>query len=165
MNTNSNQVENVKVEKLKMSHYAFYNDIIIDTAPEEVWSVLTDTKSYKDWAAMLVDIQGEIKNGAKNTFVFQLDPAKEKFTTIEHTITVVEGEEFYWAEKEPGGIRDNHHFKVEPADNGKTRFIQTDEIMKGLTWLMGGRLSKIYAQGYPAFNRSLKAEVERRFNK
>ena len=162
--TDTNQAENVKVEKLKASHYTFYTDIIINAAPEQVWSVLANTRSYKDWAAFLVDIQGEIKNGAKNTFVFQLDPAKEKFTTIEHTISVVGGEEFYWAEKGPGGIRDNHHFKVEAADDGKTRFIQTDEIMKGMTWLMGGWLSKSYKEGYPAFNRSLKAETERRYS-
>ncbi len=163
MNADPDQNETIKVEKLKLSHYRFYTDINIDATPEQVWSVLIDTNSYLEWASMLVDIQGEITHGAKNTFVFQLNPAKKKFTTIEHTISVVDKEEFYWAEKGPGGIRDNHHFKVEPTADGKTRFIQSDEIMNGLTWLMGGSLSKIYAEGYPAFNRSLKNEVERRF--
>ena len=155
--------ENVKVEKLSASHRTIYTDIIIDATPEQVWSVLTDTASYKNWAAFLVDIQGEIKDGAKITAVFQTNPKKEKHTTIEHTISVTDGKEFFWAEKGPGGIKDNHHFKVESTGDGKTKFIQSDEIMKGITWLMGGNLSKMYAEGYQAFNRNLKAEVMRRF--
>ncbi len=156
--------ENIKVEKLSASHRTIYTDIIIDATPQQVWSVLTDTASYKEWAAFLVAIQGEIKDGEKITAVFQTNPKKEKRTTIEHTISVIDGKEFYWAEKGPGGIRDNHHFRVEPTKDGKTRFVQSDEIMKGITWLMGGNLSKMYAEGYTAFNRKLKAEVEQRFN-
>ena len=160
-----NYNETVKVEKINHSHRKIYTDIIIDATPEQVWSVLTDTQSYKNWAAFLVDIQGEINDGEKITAAFQTNPKKDKLTTIEHTISVTEGKEFFWSEKGPGGIKDNHHFKVEPSDNGKTKFIQSDEIMKGVTWLMGGNLSKMYADGYQAFNRKLKAEVEKRFTK
>ena len=155
--------ENVKVEKISASHRTIYTDILIDATPEQVWSVLTDTSSYKNWAAFLIDIQGEIKDGKKITAVFQTNPKKQKLNTIEHTISVNEGKEFYWAEKGPGGIRDNHHFKVESEGIGKTRFVQSDEIMKGITWLAGGNLSKMYAEGYQAFNRKLKTEVERRY--
>jgi len=155
--------ENVKVEKLSVSHRTIYTDIHINATPEQVWSVLTDTASYKDWAAFLVDIQGEIEDGGKITVVFQINPKKKKLTVIEHTISVDEGKEFFWAEKGPGGIKDNHHFKVESMDDGRTRFIQSDEIMKGITWLAGGNLSKMYAEGYQAFNRNLKTEVARRF--
>ncbi len=156
-------LENVKVERISASHRRIYTDILINATPAQVWSVLTDTASYQHWAAFLVDIQGKIKDGEKITAVFQTNPKKEKLTTIEHTITVTEGSAFYWAEKGPGGIKDNHHFVVEPTGDGKTRFIQSDEIMKGITWLVGGNLSKMYANGYQAFNRMLKTEVERRF--
>lgn len=161
--TNSNN-ENVKVEKLSTSHRTIYTDILIDATPEQVWSVLTDTASYKNWAAFLIDIQGEIKDGGKITAVFQTNPEKKKLNTIEHIIAVEEGKEFYWTEKGPGGITDNHHFKVESAENGKTRFVHSDELKGGMTWLMGGTLTKLYEKGYQTFNRNLKAEVERRFN-
>ena len=111
----------------------------------------------------MVGIGGDIKDGSAIDVSFQLNPDKEKLTEISHKITVVEGKEFYWAEKGPGGIWDNHHFKVEPIDGNKTRFTQSDEIMKGLTWLLGGKLSKMYVEGYQAFNRSLKEEVGHRF--
>ncbi|MCR9253814.1 MAG: SRPBCC domain-containing protein [bacterium] len=155
--------ENLIAEKIKASHRAIYTDIEIDATAQQVWRVLTDTASYRNWASFLIEIQGEIKDGKKITTVFQLDPKKEKRNSIEHTISVTEGSEFNWAEKGPGGISDNHHFKVEALPNGKTRFIQSDEIKGGVTWLMGGNLTKLYSRGYQAFNRSLKAEVERRF--
>ncbi len=155
--------ENIKVEKVRASHRKIYTDIIIDASPEKVWSVIIDTKSYKDWATFLVNIKGSIKEDEKITVTFKLDDKKDKLTTIDHTISVHDSNEFFWAEKGPGGIRDNHHFKVESAENGKSKFIQSDEIIGGVTWLMGGRLSKMYARGYKAFNRSLKTEVEKRF--
>lgn len=148
--------------KVSFSHHRIHTDIVIDARPDVVWSVLTDTANYGNWAAFLVGIKGDIRDGSKITVDFQLDPSKEKLTTLDHTITVEDGKEFYWAEKGPGGIRDNHHFRVEPLEDGKTRFVQSDEIMGGITFLMGGRLAKMYVNGYQAFNRGLKAEVERR---
>ncbi len=155
-------METGRTEKVGFSHHRIYTDIAIDTAPETVWDVLTDTASYGNWAAFLVDIEGRIADGATITAVFRTDPAKDKLTRIDHRIAVTDGREFSWAETGPGGIRDNHHFRVEAAEGGKTRFVQSDEIMGGLTFLMGGRLAKMYLDGYQAFNRGLKAEAERR---
>ncbi|WP_170410215.1 SRPBCC domain-containing protein [Ruegeria atlantica] len=155
-------MENGSSEKVSFSHHRIHTDIVIDAPPEVVWSVLTDAANYGNWAAFLVGIKGEIKDGSKITVDFQLDASKEKLTTLDHTITVVDGTQFYWAEKGPGGIRDNHHFQVEPLEDGTTRFVQSDEIMGGITFLMGGRLAKMYVDGYKAFNRGLKAEAERR---
>lgn len=157
-------METGNTEKVSFSHHKIYTDITIDAAPEIVWDVLTDTANYGSWAAFLVDIDGQITDGATVTAAFQTDPKKHKLTRIDHKISVIDGKEFFWAEKGPGGIRDNHHFKVETAEDGKTRFVQSDEIMGGMTILMGGRLAKMYLDGYQAFNRGLKAEAERRSN-
>lgn len=157
-------METATTEKVSLTHHKIYTDITIDAPLADVWAVLTDTARYRDWAAFLVEVEGQISDGATITTVFQTDPSREKLTRIDHRITVVDGQSFYWAEKGPGGIRDNHHFKLEPAADGNTRFIQSDEIIGGLTWLMGGRLVKMYLDGYKAFNRALKAEVERRAN-
>lgn len=155
--------ESIQVQKVKSSHRKIYTDIIIDAPVEKVWDVLKDTKSYQKWAAFLVDIEGELINGREITAKFQLDPNKEKYNSIQHTIQVKDGEEFYWAEKGPMGICDNHHFKVEAIDDQTSRFIQNDELTKGATWILGGYLSKVYAKGYQAFNRELKKEAEFRF--
>ncbi|WP_291871471.1 SRPBCC domain-containing protein [Maribacter sp.] len=156
--------ETIKVERMKLSHRKIYTDITIDAPAEKVWSVLKDTKTYKNWAVFLTDIKGELKDGNKITAKFQLNPSKEKYNSIDHTIQVVEGKSFYWAEKGPMGICDNHHFKVEVIDRNNSRFIQSDELTKGATFLLGGYLSKVYTKGYQGFNQALKKEVERRFN-
>ncbi|BDS10532.1 SRPBCC family protein [Aureispira anguillae] len=153
----------IKVEKIKLSHRKIYTDIIINSPAKQVWEVLKDTKSYKNWAVFLVDIEGELTNGNKILAKFQLNPTKEKYNRIEHTIQVEEGKGFYWSEEGPMGIYDNHHFRVEAMDNKTSRFIQSDELTRGATWLFGGYLSKIYAKGYQAFNKQLKIEAERRF--
>ena len=154
-----------RLEKVKDRHRKIYTEILINASAETVWSVIKDTESYKNWARFLVDIKGEIKDRNKITAKFQLNPAKEKFNTIEHTIRVEEGKWFYWAEKGPMGICDNHHFIVEKIDNKTSKFIQKDELTKGATFLLGGYLSKIYLKGYQAFNQALKKESEKRFNK
>ncbi len=152
--------ELIKVEKVKASHRKIYTDIIINGSAAQVWSVLKDTKSYKNWAVFLTDIEGELKNGTKITAKFQLNPSKKKYNSIDHTIQVVDGKSFYWAEKGPMGICDNHHFIIETIDENSSRFIQKDELTKGATFLLGGYLSKIYTKGYQRFNRALKQEVE-----
>lgn len=152
----------MKVEKVKASYRKIYTDIIINASTEDVWKVLKNTSEYKNWAAFLVDIQGELKDGNKITAKFQLDPAKEKYNSIDHTIKVTDGEGFFWAEKGPMGICDNHHFMIQKIDDHTSRFIQTDELTKGATWLLGGYLSKVYAKGYVAFNTALKQEVEKK---
>ncbi|MEM9476944.1 MAG: SRPBCC domain-containing protein [Pseudomonadota bacterium] len=157
-------METGRSEKVSFSYHKIYTDVLIDAFPDVVWSVLADTQNYGRWAAFLVGIEGEITDGGKITAAFQFDPKKKKLSKIDHAISVVPGQEFFWAEKGPGGIRDNHHFKVEAAEDGKSRFIQSDEIMGGMTFLMGARLSKMYVEGYQAFNRGLKAEAERRAN-
>lgn len=154
-----------KREKAGFGHWTIETDIEIDASPAEVWAVLTDTASYPEWAAFMTRIDGAITDASVITVGFQLNPAKDKLTTIDHTISVTEGAEFFWAEKGPMGICDNHHFRVEHANGGKARFVQSDEIMKGMTWALGGYLSKMYLKGYQDFNAALKAEVERRAGK
>lgn len=152
------------IEKIKSSHLKIYTDITINAPAERVWSVLKDTKTYKNWAVFLTEIHGELRDGNKITAKFQLNPSKEKYNAIDHKIQVEDGKSFYWAEKGPMGICDNHHFKIEVLDKNTSRFIQSDELTKGATFLLGGYLSKVYAKGYQGFNQSLKKEVERRFN-
>jgi hypothetical protein len=156
-------METANFEKLGFAHYRIYTDILINASPAQVWQVLTDTRSYQDWAAFMVKVEGAIKDEQSIQLTFQLNPNKEKFNQITHSIHVTEGVEFYWAEKGPLGICDNHHFRIEPTANGHARFIQTDEITKGMTWLLGGKLVPLYLQGYQAFNQALKSEAEQRF--
>ena len=61
------------------------------------------------------------------------------------------------------GVIDRHCFRVEATEDGKTRFIHSDQALGGITWLLGKQFMKGQLGIYPIFNRSLKAKVERRF--
>ncbi|MEL6132253.1 MAG: SRPBCC domain-containing protein [Bacteroidota bacterium] len=160
---NTSAQEKVEVQKLKASHHTVYTDIIIEATPQQVWTVLTDTENFSSWGIFLTDIQGTICDSCEIDAIFQLNPSKEKFQDVHHTIAVEEGKEFRWSEKFVGGILDNHVFRVEPTADGKTRFIQSDMAKGGLTWLLGKTFIKLEAENYPIFNRALKEEVEKRY--
>lgn len=156
--------ETVKTEKIKASHRTIYTDIIIDATPEQVWTVLTDTENY-DWSVFMTNIDGKICDQCEIDAYFQMNSKKEKITKIHHTISVVDGKEFKWNEVFGFGILDNHRFIVESTADGKTKFIQSDECKGGLTWLLGKKVITIEEENYPRFNKALKAEVEKRYQK
>ena len=157
--------ESIKVEKLKSSHRTIYTDIIINAKPEQVWDVLADFETYEDWAIFFMGIKGDFRDGGKIDATVQTNVEKNKRRTISHNLKVKNGSYFSWSDPFAMGMVDNHTFRVEATEDGKTRFIQTDGCIKGMTWLLGGGVMKFGKENYPLFNRALKAEVERRFSK
>ncbi len=153
--------ETIDIKKVALSHRKIHTDIIIEASPAQVWDVLTDFESYGDWAAFIIGIEGEKKDNGKISATFEFGSAKN---TVERTIFYEEGKKFGWAEKGPFGMVDNHQFIVEAIDDNKTRFIQSDELKSGATWLLGGYFSKTYANKYSEFNQSLKTAVEKKYS-
>jgi len=157
-------IEKVGYKKLKSSHWVSRTEILIDATPEQVWSVLNDTKSYPDWNEIIVKMDGKIVDKGKVDVLFKAGP-KAKPRLYHNNLVVKDGVEFYWSEKQAMGIKDRHSFSVEPTDDGKTKFIQADQTKGGATWLLGKTISKRVIKVYPIFNQSLKAEVEKRYLK
>jgi len=159
---NISPIEKVGYEKLKMSHWISHTEIIIDATPEQVWSVLTDTGSYPNWNEIILKMDGKIEDKGKVDVLFKAGP-KAKPQLFHNNLFVEEGVEFYWSQVQAMGIKDRHCFRVEATKDGKTRFIQSDQALGGLSWLIGKMAVNIQLNVYPMFNRSLKAEVERRY--
>ncbi|GAB4428680.1 MAG: hypothetical protein OHK0039_47240 [Bacteroidia bacterium] len=157
-------IEKVGSEKLKMSHWISHTEIIIDARPEQVWKVMTDTASYPNWSEIMIKMDGKIVDKGKIDVLFKMGP-DAKPQLFHNTLFVQEGVEFYWSQVQALGIKDRHCFRVEATGDGKTRFIQSDQVLGGLTWLIGKRAVDLQLSIYPLFNRALKAEVERRFPK
>ncbi len=160
---NISPIEKVGYKKLKSSHWISHTEIIIDATPEQVWSVLTDTESYPKWNEIILKMDGKIVDKGKVDVLFKAGQ-KAKPQLFHNNLFVEDGVEFYWSQVQAMGIKDRHCFRVEPLDGGKTRFIQSDQALGGLTWLLGKIASKTQLDVYPIFNRSLKKEVERRFS-
>lgn len=154
----------LKLEKVKASHRTIYSDIIIDASPEQVWEVLTDFESYPEWSYLFRKLEGDFKDQGEVTVWFDRKPGKnDKQMVMEHVLSVEEGASFSWSDVFAMGMKDHHVFKVEATNDGRTRFIQSDEAQGGMTWLAGGAVSKYESEHYPQFNQALKTEVEKRF--
>lgn len=155
-------VEKVGFERLRPNHWISHTEITIDASPEQVWEVLMDTASYANWAELLIKVDGKIEDQGRVDVLFRL--GKEGKPTLYHNdLHVIEGTEFYWTDLRAMGIKDRHCFRVEPAEGGKTRFIQSDQALGGMAWLLGRVFVNVQIKNYPLFNQSLKAEVERRY--
>lgn len=155
--------EKVETKKIKSGHRTIHTEIIINATPEQVWEVLVDTKSYANWAKFMTNIEGEIKNKGEITAFFLTNEKKNKVNSIKHAITVIEGKEFSWSDVFMMGMKDYHRFIVEPTNDGKTRFIQSDLVQGRGARLLGKSVINFEEKNYPIFNKSLKAEVEKRF--
>jgi len=158
-------IEKTGYKKLKRSHWISHTEIIIDATPEQVWNVLCDTKSYPEWNQIIVKMDGRIVDKSSLDVLFKsgIDAKPKKFH--HDTLHVEDGVVFYWSDVFAMGIKDKHSFRVQTTDDGKTKFIQADQAKGGATWLFGKTISKRVIELYPIFNKSLKAEVEKRYPK
>lgn len=154
--------EKIESQKLGFNHHTVYTEIIIDASPERVWETLVDFESYPNWAKFFLGYNGELKDKGKGEVAFQSNP-DSKPNKFEHTLFYKEGKHFGWSDPFLPGAKDNHWFIVEGLEDGTTKFIQSEEYTGKLIWLLAGYLKRTALKGYPAFNRSLKKEVERRF--
>jgi hypothetical protein len=155
--------EKIGYQKLKLSHWISHTEIIINATSEQVWSVLIDTENYGKWNDIILKIDGKIKDKGKVDVLFKAGPKAKPQLYHHEAIHVIEGVEFYWSDVQAMGIKDRHTFRVESLEGGKTKFIHSDQVIGGLTWLIGKMAINIQLSVYPIFNRSLKEEVERRF--
>lgn len=159
---NISPIEKVGYEKHNAGHWVTHTEIMIDATPEQVWSILTDTENYGNWNEIILKIDGKIEDQGEVDVLFKAG-AKAKPQKFHNFLYVEAGVEFYWSQVQALGIKDRHCFRVEPVADNKTRFIQSDQALGGMTWLFGKLAKNTQLEVYPIFNRALKAEVERRF--
>lgn len=154
--------DSTRITKIKANHRQIHTEIIINGTPEQVWSVLIDQDSINTWSNSFIWFAGGIADSNQIILHVKANP-DSKVRQVKHRIFVKEGEYFGWNDSKTLGASDNHRFILEDLGNGKTRFIQSDEMIGGMTWMMGGMIMKIGNRLYNAFNMELKQEVERRF--
>ena len=153
-----------EITKPSFNHYKIHTEIIIDVSPEKVWKVLTDSERQKEWSNSIFISEGDIKDGS-NIIVYIKPLANIKFTQkYKHKIFVKEGECFGWNDTRILRAHDNHRFILKNTGNGNTRFVHSDELTGGMTWLIGGLKMKFLKNLYTRFNQELKFETDKRFS-
>lgn len=157
-------LESYGITAVSTSHHAIHTEIIINAAPDKVWSTLISPDNQ--WSSSYRGITGELGDENKVTVGWKMKNGKE--TTFPLILkNYVAGQQFGWSEEFPNakGIFDNHLYKVEKLSECQTRFIQTDAF-SGTSTQNPDASTATFAEnvlpGYVKFNRELKAETEKR---
>ena len=156
--TSTNQSSDPHVERISPFHRRIHTEIIINAPAETVWHVLTDWDRLGEWSPTLMGMRGEIRHGheVECEYRFRGSVIKPK-----HTLHFEEGREFGWSDPMLPGVVDRHRYRVEALPDGRTRFVQSDEVRGGLLSLLFGWLfMREMVTSYPAFNHALKQRVE-----
>jgi len=134
--------------------------IDIDAAPAEVWAVLTDLSSYRDWNPLFVEADGTVAEGQRIR-IRSKHPANGRLMTVKPKITAVQpGTELRWASGLPGIISGEHAFTLTPAGSG-TRLVQS-ESFRGLLSSFSGKTFANAQASFQALNEALKKRAEAR---
>ncbi|MEM7584327.1 MAG: SRPBCC domain-containing protein [Acidobacteriota bacterium] len=115
-----------------LGHKIIHTEIVIPAMPENVWPVLTDAPGYSSWNPVMVEVEGEYREGAKLTYRVRETSGKES-TMTSKVIRLVERREL----RQFGGIRGiltfEHRWILEPVDGG-TRVTQHEEYRGVGVW-------------------------------
>ena len=145
---------------MKKDEKRVFTEIEINATREQVWSILTDFDKMPEWSSSFQGMEGEFKAGGKASSYFKA-PLGKKDMKFDHTIIEFkEGFSFGWSDPIMLGMKDHHIYKLEELPNGNTRFIQTDSVEGGLTFLMGKLMLNEMNKTYQKFNQELKERVE-----
>ncbi len=118
-------------------------EIIINTATERVWDVLTNFDHHPNWNPFIQTIKGEKLVGKKIT-VSMKPPDGNEMTFKPVIIKYEPNKEFRWKGKLGiKGIFDGeHYFILEKINENQTTFIHGEKFSGILVSLMGGILNK-----------------------
>ena len=151
-------------ERVHLGEYNVRTEIEIDAPASSVWNTLTDFDHYEwsSWTpgAPFKGLSGPVEPGAQVVATFHLGGHT---VTIDHELIEVEpGVQWAWSAPFAMGMIDHHIYRVEPIDEQRSRFIQTDHAGDGAAVMAGHMTAHSMRHMYERFNAELKAEAERR---
>ena len=145
-----------------MSTAAISHEIEIDASPDAVWAVLADTAGYPDWNPFVRKLEGELREGAR--LETRIAPPGGREMTFKPVVLAVQpGRELRWLGRLllPRLFDGEHSFRLEPLDDGRTRFVQSESFSGLLVPLLRSSLEKTQ-RGFEEMNAALKERVEAR---
>ena len=134
----------------------------ITAAPETVWEILTDFRSYPTWNPFIVEAAGDLAPGGR--LKIKLKPPGRRGFTFRPTVLQVEARrELRWLGRTGvRGVFDGEHtHSLEALTGGRTRYTQS-ELFRGMLTPFVGGLLRDTKKGFEAMNAALKARAEAR---
>ena len=134
--------------------------IQIAAPPMDVWAVLTDLSSYRDWNPLFREASGQVAAGNRIR-LRSVHPANGRLMTVKPKITLAApGAELRWTASLPGIMSGEHSFVLAEADGG-TRLTQSETFRGLLTAFSGKTLARAEAS-FRELNEALKKRAEAR---
>ena len=136
-------------------------EITITGTPEQVWSVLADFGKYGQWNPFIREASGEVMVGSR--LRVRLHPPDGSAMVFRPTVKEASvGRELRWLGSLflPGLFDGEHRFRIEPVDERKVRFRQSEQFRGVLVPLFPSSMYERTRHGFEAMNRALKERVE-----
>ncbi len=134
----------------------------IDAPAEAVWSVLTDLARFADWNPFIRTASGCATVGGQIHVQLEHSIAAPQLSFVARILVCEPNRKLRWRGHllAPWLGGTDHAFTIEPAANGRVRFVQR-EIFRGLLPRLAWRtLARATRRGFRAMNEALKSRVE-----
>ncbi len=124
-------------------------ELTIAASPEEIWSVLMDGAHYGEWNPVLVQVEGEFREGAQLTY--QMMTESGEAAEVEARVLELDpGRELNQAGGYWGILTFDHHWILEPVEGG-TRVTQHEDYTGiGVLFFDPSWFEAAYARGNQA---------------
>lgn len=142
-------------------HKKVYTEKHIDATPQQIWSVLMDTKAYAQWNEFIPNAEGNYALGA-TIINHAVMPNASKPTEMKTKVITFEKEQLLHQHGGiPGIITFDHRYRLNPKNDGTTLLIQ-EEDYKGLyVWFWDANMMKPV---YDNVNESLATYITQKKN-
>jgi hypothetical protein len=133
----------------------------IDAPADRVWTLLVDTGRWHEWNPFASGVDGKLEVGQKVVVHMTSGPGGRAMKIKPDVTVVVPGSELRWVGGllHPTIMRGEHYFRVEPLEDGRSRFVH-GEVFSGVLITLIGRLLLRGEPNYQAMNDALKARAE-----
>lgn len=134
-------------------------EIIIAASPERVWAVLTDFAAYPQWNPFIESMEGMPEPGTRLTLRIRAGEARHVFKPVVLQATACRRLRWLGRVGVPGLFDGEHDFELQ-AEQGGTRFLQSESFQGFLVPLLWRQVEPATRAGFEAMNRALKARAE-----
>jgi len=141
--------------------YEIKTDIEISAPRSRVWQVLTDFYRYPEWNPFVLEVKGEVYQGAPIRYRFEM-PRGVRIWTAAVVLSFKQESELRFSADliTPGFFRGDHYFIIEPTDRDFCIF-HHGEIISGLLFPAVQLILRKHGPPiFQALNEALKQRAE-----
>ena len=144
--------------------WVYSAEVIVDAAPDRVWTVLTDFESYADWNAFNPGVVTSLEAGSPVALTVRMWPwmfGGVPVRQVEQVREVVPGQRLVWGAEILGGLVSAERIQTLEAVEGGTRYRTVDTIGGPLSWVVAGLFGRSLSRGFARMARDLARACER----